>query len=310
LAILNVNPTVLDDYLDATIASLEGISVKYENSAGVDFDELLGYTFTTVHSAKGNATLINLKLVTDKLHRVENSIADLKIKADIEGKNFLKIIYEVTEVVSVLKNMKQMLIKIADAYNQYGSSKQEEASNELLISTLQKGIGKLSEEKRKKVNLIFEENNLVIPEKYRLDIKDMSIQLIRNSIIHGIENADDRQFMGKPETATIKINIEKCEKGHFKFTYEDDGAGINTDTLINKAIEKNIITEDLVTKMTDIEKAQLIFKDGFSTAEQIDNNAGRGQGMSVVKSIIKKHNGNCKLETKKDQSFKLTVKLP
>lgn len=310
LAILNVNPKVLSEYLDTTIDSLEGISAEYEKSAGTDFDELLGFTFTIVHTAKGNASLINLKLIEERLHRVENSIADLKIKVDIEGKNFLKIIYEVTEVVSVLKNMKQMLARIAKAYNEFGSHRDDENSNQLLISTLEKGIGKLSQEKSKKVNFIFEENNLVIPEKYRLDVKDMSIQLIRNSIIHGIENADDRQFMGKPETATIKINIDQCDSGHFQFTYEDDGAGINTDTLINKALEKNIITEDLVNNMTDAEKAQLIFKDGISTAENIDHNAGRGQGMSVVKKIIRKHNGNCKLETRKDRSFKLTVKFP
>ncbi len=149
LAILKVNPKVLSEYLDTTVESLEGISTKYENSMGTGFDELLGYTFTVIHSAKGNASLINLKLVEDKLHRVENSIADLKVKEDLEGKNFLKIIYEVTEVVSILKNMKEMLSKIADAYNQFSSEKNVENSNKLLISTLEKGIEKLSKEKGK-----------------------------------------------------------------------------------------------------------------------------------------------------------------
>ena len=310
LAILKVNPKVLSEYLDATIQSLEGISVKYESSMGTGFDELLGYTFTIVHSAKGNASLINLKLVEDKLHKVENSIADLKVKEDLEGKNFLRIIYEVTEVVSILKNMKEMLARIADAYNQFSGDKNVEDSNELLISTLKKGISKLSQEKGKEINFVFEENDLVIPDKYKLDIKDMSIQLIRNSIIHGIEEADDRQFLGKPENGTIKIDVKNLDKGQLQFTYEDDGSGIDLDKIVQKAIQKNIISEDLASTMSDMEKAQLIFKDGFSTAEKIDNNAGRGQGMSVIKTIVKKHNGNCKLETVKNKQFKLTVKLP
>lgn len=310
LSILKVNPKVLSEYLDSTIKTLEGISIKYENSMGVGFDELLRYTFTIIHSAKGNASLINLKLVEDKLHKVENSIADLKVKENLEGKNFLKIIYEVTQVISILKNMKEMLARIADAYNQFSSEKNVEDSNELLISTLEKGISKLSQEKGKQINFVFEENNLVIPDKYKLDIKDMSIQLIRNSIIHGIEEADDRQFLGKPENGTIKIDVQKIDKGYLQFTYEDDGAGIDVDAIVNKAIRENIISHELAGSMSDLEKAQLIFQDGFSTTDEIDNNAGRGQGMSVIKTIVKKHNGNCELETVKNKQFKLTVKLP
>ena len=138
----------------------------------------------------------------------------------------------------------------------------------------------------------------------------MSIQLIRNSMIHGIEEIDDRQFLGKSETATIKIDIKKSDAGHLQFTYEDDGSGLDVDAIVKKAIQKNIISEELAGSMSALEKTQLIFKDGFSTAEEIDNNAGRGQGMSVIKSIIKKHKGNCLLETKKNHQFKLIVKLP
>ena len=182
--------------------------------------------------------------------------------------------------------------------------------NFIVSLLIEKGINKLSQEKGKQINFVFEENDLIIPDKYKLDIKDMSIQLIRNSIIHGIEEADDRQFLGKPENGTIKIDVKKLDKGHLQFTYEDDGAGIDVDTIVEKAIRKNIISQELAGTMSDLEKAQLIFKDGFSTADEIDNNAGRGQGMSVIKTIVKKHNGNCKLENVKNKQFKLTIKLP
>ena len=310
LAVLKVKPQVLKDYLGATIKSLNTISAKYENSQNEDFQSLISYTFNTVHTAKGNATLINLHLISDKLHKIEESLTILRSQQNIEGKNFLKILYEVTEVSSILGNMNDMLASIAQAYEQFSQNNTEANTNQVLVDTLDKGISRLSKEQGKEIAFAFEDNGIVIPEDYRLDIKDLSIQLARNSIVHGIENADDRQFSGKPVTANIGISLNVGADGALEYLFEDDGQGLNLEEICQKAIASSLVSAEEVQQMTDDQKAELVFMEGVSTADELSKNAGRGQGMSIVKSIVNKHGGNYHLETLAGQSFKVRITFP
>ncbi|MBV6644880.1 MAG: hypothetical protein KI790_05505, partial [Cyclobacteriaceae bacterium] len=310
LAILKVNPSLLQDYLKNTKKELQSISEKYEAHKGVDFSDLIRFTFNTIHNAKGNATLIGLDLVEDKLHLIEDSIVELRRKKGVEGKDFLKALYEVTEVIAVLENMEDMLLKIADVYNKMSDESPQIKSNELLISTLKKGLNKISNEKSKPAKLNFNDNGVILPDQYQLDIKDMSIQLIRNSITHGIEESDDRAFGGKPEEATISITLDKSADGNLNFSYEDDGRGLDLAKIGRIAIDKEIVTESELETMSSQEVVDLIFKDGFSTADKIDQYAGRGQGLSLIRQIADKNNGGITINHESGKYFKITIALP
>ncbi|MEL7147739.1 MAG: ATP-binding protein, partial [Bacteroidota bacterium] len=289
LAVLKVKPQVLKDYLNTTIASLSTVSARYENSKDQDFQSLISYTFNTVHSAKGNASLINLTLIETKLHKIEESLTVLRSQDNIEGKNFLRILYEVTEVSSILNNMNDMLVSIAEAYEQFSQESNNANSNKILVETLEKGISRLSKEQGKEIEFSFEDNDLNVPEEHRLGVKDLLIQLVRNSIVHGIESADDRQFSGKSPTGNISISITKSDDDALQYNFQDDGQGLDLDKICETAIANNLITEAEAESMTAEQKTELIFKDSFSTADQVDNNAGRGQGMSIVQSIVNKY---------------------
>ena len=310
LAVLKVKPAVLKDYLSTAIDSLNTISEKYENSKDQDFQSLISYTFNTIHNVKGNAALINLKLIENKLHKIEESLTVLRSQESIEGKNFLRILYEVTEVTSILHNMSEMLVSIAQAYEQFSKENTEKDTNKVLINTLEKGISRLSKEQGKEISFSFEDNGVSIPEDYRLDIKDLSIQLARNSIVHGIEDADDRQFSGKSARANIGIALGRTDDGALQYTFQDDGQGLNLDELCDKAIAKNLISAEDAKSMTDQQKAELVFMEGLSTASEVNNSAGRGQGMSIVKSIVNKHGGDYQMETATGQSFKIKITFP
>lgn len=310
MAILKVNPKLLTDYLDKTIKSLSLISAKYETYKEKDFTGLINYTFGVIHNAKGNATLINLDFVQDRLHTIEDAITELKGREDIQGKDFLNIIYEVTEVVLELNNMQVLLSKIANVYRAWNQENRKENSNELLASTLKKAVERLGKYLDKKVSFVFKDNNISFPDEYKIDVKDLSIQLIRNSLVHGIEKADRRRFVGKAADATIKISLEKTEDGAIQLVYEDDGRGLNLDRITRKAVSQGIIEPEQLLDLTNAQKADLIFAGGFSTVENANKLAGRGHGMTVIKSIIDKHQGRYSIHSSSDKYFRMSFHLP
>ncbi|MBI5056945.1 MAG: chemotaxis protein CheA [Nitrospirae bacterium] len=141
-------------------------------------------------------------------------------------------------------------------------------------------------------------------------IGDPMTHILRNSIDHGIESAEERQAKGKPAKGKIVINT--YQKGtQIVIEITDDGKGMDVNRLKKKAIEKGLITEDEAQKMTDEAAVDLIFLPGFSTKEVATELSGRGVGMDVVKTNISLLNGYVEVTTQKDigTTFKISIPL-
>ena len=309
LSILRVDPLVLKDFLENAKGTLGGISKMYENNTDKNFRRLINYTFNTIHNLKGNASLIDLQLMSEKLHEIEDTITILRDKPELVGNDFLKILYEIDEVGKIVDNMQKMLLKIAAVNEKISSEGVKVSNNELFINSLEKGLRKLSDETGKEAKLNFVENGISIPERYKVSIKDMVIQLLRNSMSHGIEDRDDRLFAGKSERATITIELNKTDKA-VSVSYIDDGRGLDIDKVVDKALNIGAISADQVIRLSDKDKFNLIFNDGLSTAEKVDQYAGRGQGLSFVKSVIEKYHGKYQVSSQKGQNFRIDLTLP
>ncbi len=310
LSILRVDPFVLKDFLESTDSALQNISQQYENNTSKDLKPLLNFTFSTIHNLKGNALLIDLELMADKFHQIEETIEGLQTKKELVGNDFLRILYEMDEIMKIVINMNKMLEKIVEVNRKMEAAKSPVNSNDMLISSLEKGIAKLCKSTGKEVSLDFQENEVIIPELYKVTIKDILIQLIRNSFAHGLESRQERLEMGKDTTGQISISLSEEKDKKLEIHYQDDGRGLNLDRIFSKALELNLLLPDQFKSLSDIEKANLIFMDGFSTAESVDQNAGRGQGMSFVKSTIEKHGGEHVITSTKANQFKLSITLP
>lgn len=310
LSILRVDPLALKDFLDSTQKSLREISDRYESDKGAtDPKELVRYTFNIIHNLKGNAGLIDLELIAGKLHEIEDIITELRHKEDLVGNDFLKILYEINELSTTIINMQRMLLRIADVNNKIARGEMEVSSNQSLSESLNKGLKKLSDEMGKPVSLDFNDNGITIPERYKVSLKDVSLQLFRNSLVHGIETKEERIGLGKPEIAKISLEIQKSD-GEMIVTYKDDGRGLDADKIKEKAINNQILTEEEAEKLDEKGVAEIIFNDGLSTAKEIDRNAGRGQGMSLIRDLIKKHDGRYELTYKTGFEYKLDFALP
>jgi two-component system chemotaxis sensor kinase CheA len=131
--------------------------------------------------------------------------------------------------------------------------------------------------------------------------------MIRNSADHGIEAPEKRLAAGKPDTGTIRLSAEQAG-GNILIIIEDDGAGINREKVLQVARDKGIVATDI--QPTDEQIDQLIFAPGFSTAEAISDISGRGVGMDVVLSNIKKIGGSVHVRSWPGKGTRMTLRLP
>ena len=141
------------------------------------------------------------------------------------------------------------------------------------------------------------------------EIGDPLLHLLRNALDHGIETPEVRRKKGKAEEGTVILKAYHSGN-HVFIEIEDDGAGIDTDIIVRKALDKNIITEDQVETMTDRQKNELIFASGFSTAKEISDISGRGVGLDVVKNTIESLGGNVSIHSRLGHGSIFSVKLP
>jgi len=131
--------------------------------------------------------------------------------------------------------------------------------------------------------------------------------MLRNSIVHGIEPPADRLTRGKPETGTISVRLHR-EGAEVVIVVEDDGAGLDVAAIRAKARNLGMLRPD--QSITDEETLQLILEPGFSTAERLTQQAGRGVGMDVVATEVKKLGGGLFIESHPGRGARFTIRLP
>ncbi|WLE97707.1 MAG: chemotaxis protein CheW [Candidatus Electrothrix communis] len=140
-------------------------------------------------------------------------------------------------------------------------------------------------------------------------ISDPLIHIIRNSVDHGIETEEERLRAGKPAQGSLVLEAFH-ESDHIVLEITDDGRGIDTKRIRAKALEKGLVRQEELERMSDQELTRLIMLPGFSTAEKATKTSGRGVGMDVVKKNIEKLNGTVEIVSKKGKGTRLRIKIP
>jgi two-component system chemotaxis sensor kinase CheA len=161
--------------------------------------------------------------------------------------------------------------------------------------------------KKVKVNIIGRDTEL---DKVLINkIGDPLLHMLRNSIDHGIEKPEDRIKLGKPEIGTITL------KTYYYGSYavieiSDDGKGIDSDRVVEKAYEKDLVPENKRGKLSNTEILDLIFLPGFSTNDKVTELSGRGVGMDVVKTAINQLHGTIEIDSQVGKGTCFKLKLP
>jgi len=171
-----------------------------------------------------------------------------------------------------------------------------------MLRDLAKGSGKKIE-----LQMVGEETE--IDKSLIEELGDPLIHLIRNSADHGIELPEVRKAAGKPETGLVVLRA-RHEGDSVVVEIEDDGKGIDPVIIKAKAVEKGLVTQERADVLTNVEIVDLIFAPGFSTAATITDISGRGVGMDVVRSNVRRLNGSVLVNSVPGKGSLFTLKLP
>jgi two-component system chemotaxis sensor kinase CheA len=168
-------------------------------------------------------------------------------------------------------------------------------------------VRELAKDLGKEVELTIEGAETEVDRIVVDSLYDPLVHMLRNSLDHGIESADERSAAGKPMKATISLKAWQ-QANSVMIQIADDGKGMNPQVIRSKAIAKGLISESAA--QTTEEALQLIFLPGFSTKEVASSVSGRGVGMDVVKTAVEKHRGSITIDSTMGAGTCFSIRLP
>lgn len=203
----------------------------------------------------------------------------------------------------------QLLRRVLGTLKQIGTEKMEDVLSGVIDS-----LPSLARELGKETPVIQIDGNSIVVRTQIADLlKNVFMHLLRNSIDHGIETAEQRVAQGKSPAGTISLGLSISD-GKLWLRLRDDGRGLGMRFIRNKAIDSGLIAEN--QSVSPEELAQLIFAPGFSTASTVTEVSGRGVGMDAVKGFVERERGTIELRFLNEDSdsefrqFETVISLP
>ncbi len=178
-----------------------------------------------------------------------------------------------------------------------------------LFRQLPRVVRDLSRQLNKQVNLEIVGEDVEIDKTVVDALSAPMTHLVRNSLDHGIESPEERTKAGKPAAALLRVMAVHLGD-RVRVEVVDDGRGIDRRVVVQKAIEKQVITAEQATRLSDQESLELIFRPGFSTKEKATDLSGRGVGMDVVKETTGRLRGRLSVETTPGQGARIAMEFP
>jgi len=319
VGMLHVDPLQLGSFLDTTETSLQLVNAILKEPARTDaeFRKKLGGLFRELHSIKGEASALNLMSIANRVHTLEDTVSELKKKAELSGNDFLPMVLKLDELLAHLRGVREMATRLTalkdPAAAGAGAQPRPQPapvgrSGEDISPTLRALAEKLAKDHHKSFKLALT-GLAEVPAPYIVTVKDCIIQMLRNAAVHGIEPSEARRALAKADVGTVRVDFHRAGDG-YELVFEDDGAGISPQTLKDTAVRKNIITAEEAAAMDTRAAMSLIFRPGFTTQDQVTMDAGRGVGMDVVARTVYGLGGKIGVSTNPGRFTRFKIVLP
>ena len=231
------------------------------------------------------------------------------------SQEIIELIVRVREAASDIQFVVDETDKVTQTFRQVTSQLQDGMNSSRMVAfgqtadRLPRAIREVSRKQKKQTKLHVEGKDVLIDKMIVENLYNPMTHLVNNAISHGIEKPEERLKKGKPEDGNIFIKAF-IQGNQTVITITDDGAGIDPEKVKQKAIEKNLITWATAQSLSEQEVYELLFHPGFSTKEQADDFAGRGVGMDVVNTDLKKIRGSISTESEVGKGTTFTIRLP
>lgn len=341
LRILHVEPDNLTSFLTDADVSLKMVNSILKEPAREEsaFRAKIDGIYRQVHAVKGEAAALGLKTVEQRAHAFEESLNDLKGRPTLSGSDFLPLVVKLDDLFNHLAQVREMLSRLVDLHHAIANKRTaggtvgaekvdqwlggqdqtqitkaltlpaEGESHSGLERTLEDLAARVASSQSKQVTVRC--NGLdAVPEAYRRAVKDITIQLVRNAVVHGIEEPSERSKANKAETGTLAVEFLPRDSEGYELIVQDDGRGLQLDRIKEVAVERGLITPAQAAMLDPRQTMALIFRPGFSTADRVTTDAGRGAGMDLVRILVAELGGRVGLASAGGKFSKFKIWLP
>lgn len=306
MQVVNVDRSQLMSFVrdsDAALRKTNAI-LKVPARDEAAFRSKLNGFFREVHGVKGEASALGLSSVASRAHTLESDLSLIREKPAIDGTDFLPLVVRLEELmahISLIGDLGSRLSTssvtepvpeadpllqtqtISTRFVTAPSAANEEATIARMLESLALDVAK-SQGKRVRIASTGLDT---VPAPYRRAIKDAAIQMVRNSIVHGIETPEGRRAVDKPEVGSLQMDFAQAQDGSYTLTFQDDGRGLSYEKILDVALRRGILEPAQAASLQRGEVLAMIFRSGFSTAEQVSQDAGRGVGLDVVAAAVR-----------------------
>ncbi len=288
-------------------------------SLGVDaLRQRLKTVFRSAHNIKGNAALLKLSYFQKAAHDFETKIVELLDRPRLVGDDFLPIVICEAALREDLMDLHDLRDKLSGLRSMNPNAGQHGAGTvsspaAAFVAQLQELVENAARDLEKASALSVDEFAVHTVAFGRFELmRDVLIQLTRNSLAHSVEMPADRAAAGKSPVANLTIRgLPPTPDGLLGLAFRDDGRGLNLDAIRQRGLSSGLLTAETAPTATPDDLAKLIFAPGFSTAEKVGDHAGRGMGMDIIKSkVVDEAGGVLEVHSTPGQFCEFRIYLP
>lgn len=315
MTILNVHPQIINEFIRNTLARINKINdvLKNPGSSQFELEGKLKLIYREMHSLKGEASALKLHNFTKIASESEDKMQMLQNKAQLAGNDFLPLAVHLDELLTLANTIAKLGERInSGSANANTASKPVQATaTALTYADFYKNFAReIATRQNKDVHVNVKEVQFAeVPDHVANTVKEMSIQLLRNAIVHGIESAETRTANGKNATGLINLSVVK-EGQNLVLTVQDDGKGIDYATIRLQLVTKGLYTTEQAKELTEGQLLQHVFTSGFSTKQKVDEDGGRGVGLDIIKERLTEFNGQIDVKSKFNKGTQFVITLP
>ncbi len=294
---LMINQSQLGNHLQALKEMLSEIEGEKKQIRGADsaIEDALEYSLRkTIEEAEKPGREQDVKKLSQNIRDVVRTVDLIHSDLNKITESFEQNISRIGSLSKILHNdiLKTRMVPVENLFNRYP-----------------RAVRDMSKEQKKKVNLIIEDNNTEMDRAMVEGLSEPILHIIRNAIDHGLELPEERKKNKKSETGTLVLKAHQ-DKNQIVINIEDDGCGIDIDSVKQKAIEQNLADPQEIDNLSEAEILDFIFYPGFSTREEASNVSGRGIGLDAVANQLQKLKGNIRVKTEKNVGTTFSLRVP
>ncbi|UZW54268.1 chemotaxis protein CheW [Sphingobium sp. JS3065] len=288
-------PQENDDYLIAALTEKE-VAASEEGEAAAA-------PVAVARTSGGQAAPRTIRLPLSLIDQLMNGVSDM-VLARNELSRKLRERSADPELESAFERLSTCVADMRDAI-----SKTRMQRVDRLFTAIPRMVRDLGRDLGKRIDLTLEGGDVEMDREMVEMVVDPLTHIVRNSIDHGIETPEKRLALGKPEAGRLKLEARQSGN-QIVIEISDDGQGIDTGRLAEKAIAAGRLTPESAARMSEAEKLDLIFHPGLSTASAVTAISGRGVGMDVVRANVERIGGIIALDNRPGRGLTIMLRVP